>query len=238
MDLSPQRVLKALPKSRERAVTVDRLAEALGLSETQTARLREYLKEFARTGLAATKNHRYWRKSLEGMLIGTLRGTRSGHAFVVPVTLDSIPVFVRGGSILFRQPVVQHTGEMAGQTLRLLVPAAEAAEGTEYEDDGHTLAHLRGASLRRRFSARRDGGRWTLQAAAAEGSYRPPPRDLEVDVRGMAEPGSVSLGAETLARLAPEALAGAAAGWSRTPEGDVVIKVRDRFEPFAITLTR
>ncbi|MFL6277421.1 MAG: ribonuclease R family protein, partial [Blastocatellia bacterium] len=84
MDLSPQRVLKALPKSRERAVTVDRLGEALGLSETQTARLREYLKEFARTGLAATKNHRYWRKSLEGMLIGTLRGTRSGHAFVVP----------------------------------------------------------------------------------------------------------------------------------------------------------
>src|SRR5204863_6309882 len=84
MELSPQRVLKALPKSRERAVTLDRLAEALGLSETQTARLREYLKEFARTGLAATKNHRYWRKSLEGMLIGTLRGTRSGHAFVVP----------------------------------------------------------------------------------------------------------------------------------------------------------
>ena len=130
------------------------------------------------------------------------RRYEGGHAFVVPVTLDSIPVFVRGGSILFRQPVVQHTGEMAGQTLRLLVPAAEAAEGTEYEDDGHTLAHLRGTSLRRRFSARRDGGRWTLQAAAAEGSYRPPPRDLEVDVRGMAEPGSVSLGAETLARLA------------------------------------
>ncbi|HKQ08290.1 MAG TPA: ribonuclease R [Blastocatellia bacterium] len=84
MDLSPQRVLKALPKSRERAVTVDRLAEALGLSETQTARLREYLKEFARTGLAAMKNHRYWRKSFDGLLIGTLRGTRSGHAFVVP----------------------------------------------------------------------------------------------------------------------------------------------------------
>jgi len=84
MDLSPQRVLKALPKSRERAVTIDRLAEALGLNETQTARLRDTLKEFARTGLAATKNNRYWRKSSEGLLIGTLRGTRSGHAFVVP----------------------------------------------------------------------------------------------------------------------------------------------------------
>jgi ribonuclease R len=84
MDLSPQRVLKALPKSRERAVTVARLAEALGLNEAQTARLGDTLKEFARTGLAITKNNRYWRKSSEGLLIGTLRGTRSGHAFVVP----------------------------------------------------------------------------------------------------------------------------------------------------------
>ncbi|MFL6214065.1 MAG: ribonuclease R [Blastocatellia bacterium] len=84
MELSPQRVLRALPKSRERGVTVERLAEALGLNETQMARLRDTLKEFARTGMAATKGNRYWRKSAEGLLIGTLRGTRSGHAFVVP----------------------------------------------------------------------------------------------------------------------------------------------------------
>ncbi|HKP14271.1 MAG TPA: ribonuclease R [Blastocatellia bacterium] len=84
MVLSPQRILKALPKSRERGVTAERLADALGLNETQAARLRDTLKEFARTGLAATKNNRYWRKSSEGLLIGTLRGTRSGHAFAVP----------------------------------------------------------------------------------------------------------------------------------------------------------
>src|SRR5436853_4990205 len=81
MDLSPQRVLKALPKSRERAVTIDRLTQALGLNEAQVTSLRDTLREFARTGLAATKNNRYWRKSSEGLLIGTLRGTRSGHAF-------------------------------------------------------------------------------------------------------------------------------------------------------------
>ena len=84
MDLSPQRILKALPKSRERGVTVEWLAEALGLNEAQLARLRDTLKEFARAGLAATKGNRYWRKPAEGLLIGTLRGTRSGHAFVVP----------------------------------------------------------------------------------------------------------------------------------------------------------
>src|ERR1051325_7182202 len=84
MNLSPQRVLKALPKSRERAITIERLAEALGLNEAQAISLRTFLKEFARTGLATTKNNRYWRKPMESLLIGTLRGTRSGHAFVIP----------------------------------------------------------------------------------------------------------------------------------------------------------
>jgi ribonuclease R len=65
-------------------VTVDRLVEALGLNESQTAGLRKYLAEFVRVGFAASKGGRYWRKQGEGLLIGTLRGTRSGHAFVVP----------------------------------------------------------------------------------------------------------------------------------------------------------
>lgn len=83
-NLSPQRILQSLSKSRERAVTVERLAEALGLNDTQTARLREYLKEFVRVGLAGVKGGCYWRKPSSGLLIGVLRGTRSGHAFVIP----------------------------------------------------------------------------------------------------------------------------------------------------------
>ncbi|HEV7498419.1 MAG TPA: glycoside hydrolase family 31 protein, partial [Vicinamibacteria bacterium] len=142
---------------------------------------------------------------------------QGGRTVVVPVTLDAIPVFVRGGAIVFRQPVVQHTGEMAGQALRLLVTAEAAAEGSEYEDDGHTLAHQHGASLRRRFTARGEGAHWTLEAAAPEGSYRPAARDLEVTVRGFGEPASVTLGGQTLAHLDSGAGAGAATGpgWTR-----------------------
>ncbi|HWP43139.1 MAG TPA: hypothetical protein VNO14_07895, partial [Blastocatellia bacterium] len=83
-DLSPQRVLQSLPKSRDRAVTVERLAAALNLTRSQTARLEEYLAEFVRAGLATARGKSYWRKPSSGLLIGTLRGTRSGHAFVVP----------------------------------------------------------------------------------------------------------------------------------------------------------
>ena len=84
MDLSPHRVLQALPKSREHGITADRLAETLNLSEPQSARLAVFLKEFVRVGLTAAKGGRYWRRQAPGFLIGTLRGTRSGHAFVVP----------------------------------------------------------------------------------------------------------------------------------------------------------
>jgi ribonuclease R len=65
-------------------MTPDRLADALNLTESQAKRLEEYLAEFVRAGLASAKGGRYWRKNSPGSLIGTLRGTRSGHAFVVP----------------------------------------------------------------------------------------------------------------------------------------------------------
>ena len=77
-------MLQALPKTRERAITPDRLAFALELQPAQIPRLLEYLTEFARLGMASRKAGRYWRKQSGHLLIGTLRGTRSGHAFVVP----------------------------------------------------------------------------------------------------------------------------------------------------------
>jgi len=83
-DLSPQRVLQSLPKSRDRGVTADALIEKLKLSESQSSQLLSFLREFVRVGLASSKGGRYWRRHVSGFLIGTLRGTRSGHAFVVP----------------------------------------------------------------------------------------------------------------------------------------------------------
>jgi alpha-glucosidase (family GH31 glycosyl hydrolase) len=169
---------------------------------------------------------------------GSGRRFEGGKSILVPVTLDDIPVFVRGGSILFRQPVVQHTGEMAGQALRLLVFGDGPAEGSHYEDDGHTLAHQRGSALRRRFTARMDGGRWTLQAAAPEGSYRPATRDLEVEVRGLGDAASVTVGAEALPRVDAPAWSTTRLGWRRREDGGIVIRMRDRFEPFSIAISR
>lgn len=87
IDLSPQKLLQALPKSRDRAVSAERLAEAFGVAfgvdEARRARLLDYLSAFVSVGLAATKGGRYWRKKNDLLLIGALRLTRTGFAFVI-----------------------------------------------------------------------------------------------------------------------------------------------------------
>jgi alpha-glucosidase len=144
----------------------------------------------------------------------------------VPVGLDSIPIFVRGGAIVFRQPVVQHTGEMPGQPLVIGVYGDRGA-GQLYEDDGETLGHTRGAYSRRRFEWSRTGASGTLTVAAPEGPYRPAARGLVLELRGATEPASVTADGQALARLAAGAAAGP--GWSLDDAGILRVRVPDRF---------
>ena len=155
---------------------------------------------------------------------------------LVPVTMEAIPVFVRGGAFLFRQPVVQHTGEMAGQALRVAVFPAARSEASLYEDAGEGLGYRQGAYSRRRFVQTRDGDRVTIGVAAPEGSWRPAARDLVFELRGAGEPSRVTAGGAALARLDAERLATAPEGWSRTNQGVVVVKLRDRPEAFTFTV--
>ncbi|MGH9759973.1 MAG: ribonuclease R family protein, partial [Blastocatellia bacterium] len=77
-------MLQSLPKTRDRAVARTRLAQALEINEAQEPILESYLTEFVRLGLASYKSGKYWRRASQGVLIGTLTGTRSGRAFVIP----------------------------------------------------------------------------------------------------------------------------------------------------------
>ena len=91
----------------------------------------------------------------------------------IPVTLESIPIFVRGGAFVFSQPVVQHTGEMAGKPLEVQVFPAATSEAVIYEDDGETMAYAQGAAMRRRFSQSRTATTTTIDVAAPEGIVPP-----------------------------------------------------------------
>jgi alpha-glucosidase len=160
-----------------------------------------------------------------------------GRTLRVPVSLDSLPIFVRAGAFLFRQPIVQHTGQMAGQPLLVQVYPRAASEASFYEDDGETMAYRRGESARRRFTQRREAGRVTIESAAVEGPYRPAARDLVLTLVGETGASRVTVDGQPVGRLDPVRFDGAATGWT-VREGSVVVKMRDRAEGARVVVER
>jgi alpha-glucosidase len=62
--------------------------------------------------------------------------------------LDRLPVFVRPGSIIPRQPLTQSTDQRPDGPLELAVYPGPDCHGTLYWDDGHSRARERGGALR------------------------------------------------------------------------------------------
>jgi len=162
----------------------------------------------------------------------------------VPVTLESIPLFARAGAFVFRQPVLQHTGERSGKALRVFAyPASSTGEGanarseaSHYEDDGESPAYRSGAYLRRRFTMERKGGRLTIEVGAPEGSYRPAARPLEVHVRWDGPLGGVTVDRTALREAAPATLEKESGVYARSADGFVVVRIADRWERTTLAL--
>jgi alpha-glucosidase len=170
----------------------------------------------------------------------TGRSYEGGRSHVVPVTMASIPLFVRAGAFLFRQPVVQHTGQMPGQPLTVEVYPADRSEAWLYEDDGRSLRYRRGESVRRRLAQARGSQSRTrevrVEIGAAEGAYRPAARTLEIAIVSAGEPRGVTLDGAALPRRDPDSEK-APAGWRLDERGFVVVTMPDRFEPAILVAT-
>lgn len=165
-----------------------------------------------------------------------------GAGIHVPVTIDSIPMFVRGGGFIFRQPVVQDTDEMPGKALRVLVAPAAESESSLYEDDGETPDYRKGDFMTRRFHQIRSGDKITVDVSAPEGSYRPVARDLILETWSDHAPKNISVktgdAAEiSLPRLNAETFAKSPRGWMFA-DGLLSAKIGDAFEPTHFTVER
>ena len=173
----------------------------------------------------------------------TGRRLAGGVTTNVPVALDTFPLFVgRGGAFIFRQPVVQYTGEMPGQPLRVLVAPARESAAEFYEDDGASLDYRKGVFLKRRFRQTRNDGAVIVEVSGPDGSYRPAPRDLVFEVWTDREPKAVSFqtgnnaaNASALPRLNSDALASAPRGWTYA-NGVATVKSDDRFAPVRLAI--
>lgn len=159
----------------------------------------------------------------------------------LPVTLESIPLFVRGGAFIYKQPVVQHTGEMPGKPLQIWMAPAAESESDFYEDDGVTLDYKKSGFVRRHFNQSRNKNAILIKVSAPEGDYRPASRDLLLESSLDGEPRSVSIqvaGKEIrLPRLQADAFERSRLGW-QYEGGSVMVKDNDRFEAETVIIER
>jgi alpha-glucosidase len=157
----------------------------------------------------------------------------------VPVTIESIPLFVRGGAFIFKQPVVQHTGEMPGKPLRVLVAPAQTSHASFYEDDGESLEYRNRGFMKRQFRQTRNDDTLIIEVSAPEESYRPAARQIIFESALENEPREVSLkhSGAILSHLEGAAFEKASSGW-RYENGILNIKDNDRFEAETFTVRR
>ena len=95
--------------------------------------------------------------------------------------LDLLPVFVRAGTILPRQPVVQSTAQTPSGPLTLDVYPGPDCRGEIYADDGTSIG---GPSLRQEVTCTSSPQGLTLEFAARSGIYRPWWTGIAVTVHG------------------------------------------------------
>jgi len=96
--------------------------------------------------------------------------------------LDTLPVFVRGGSVIPMEPLIQSTDETPGGPLELRVYPGDHCSGSLYLDDGHTFAYQQGKYLRQALTCGSDANALRLKFHARQGSFAPWWKIIEIVV--------------------------------------------------------
>ena len=107
-----------------------------------------------------------------------------GKTIQVEPLLDTLPVYVRAGTILPQQPVVQNVDEPPQGPLDLRVYPGPDCRGDLYMDDGETYAYQKGDVLRVHFSCHAAADHVSLHMSVDEGTYHPWFKDVQLTVYG------------------------------------------------------
>jgi alpha-glucosidase len=111
-----------------------------------------------------------------------------GRKITIRPQLDVLPVFVREGSILPLQPLVQSTSETPKGPLTLRVYPGKDCKGSLYMDDGQSFAYQQGEFLRMDFTCSEKPNGVTVHIGSHQGSYVPWWTNLQVEVYGRTTP--------------------------------------------------
>ncbi|HET7817491.1 MAG TPA: TIM-barrel domain-containing protein [Sphingomicrobium sp.] len=116
-------------------------------------------------------------------------------------SLERLPLFVRAGAILPRQPLTQSTAERPSGPLELHVYPGPECRGELYADDGVSVAHRRGGFLRQAIRCHRTAEGLVLEFGPREGGHAPWWSAIAVTVHDWSGGATVGSGSR---RLRPE----------------------------------
>jgi alpha-glucosidase len=159
-----------------------------------------------------------------------------GGGISLPVTMESIPLFARAGAFIFRQPVVQHTGEMPGQPLIVEAYGGASGTGSLYEDDGLSFKFEQGQSVTRKFTQTRGDGTVSIAVAASDGQWRPAARPIRFVVQVDGTPSRVVLNGTSIPRAQTQP--SPSTTWSLDGRGFVVVETADTFGAMTLEIAR
>lgn len=103
-----------------------------------------------------------------------------GREIVRNVDLETIPMYVRAGSILSLGPVKQFTGEQVDQPLTVVIYPGADAEFLLYEDDGRSFDYRKGKWMGLKMTWNDKPGVFSLQLAPSSQMLPPTPRPIVV----------------------------------------------------------
>jgi alpha-glucosidase len=128
---------------------------------------------------------------------GTFQDFYTGALYTGPTTvqmpapLGRTPLFVRGGSVLQEQDVVDYVGAAPGANRYLDVyPGSPGTRATTdlYDDDGETMAYATGAVATNAVQVALADDGLTVTLGGRTGTYEPPHAAIAMRVHGVASP--------------------------------------------------
>jgi alpha-glucosidase len=102
----------------------------------------------------------------------------------VSPNLSQLPVYVRAGSILPIEPLVESTNKTPNGPLTLRVYAGNNCAGQIYQDDGKSFAFKRGEFLRESFGCEVSRNSMRLSIGTREGTYPAWWKQIRVEIYG------------------------------------------------------
>jgi alpha-glucosidase len=116
-----------------------------------------------------------------------------GQKIQIDPPLDTLPVYVRAGTILPEQPVVQNTDDTPTGPLDFKVYPGPNCAGAIYQDDGNTFNYQKGEFLRQTFTCETAPSALKIHLAAPDGTFHPWFHDLNFTVYSPGKATTVTL---------------------------------------------